>query len=253
MTELADTLKYAERDDKALADRLRRIQFGILRDIESPEVPREMIAATLTGDPGKPKRLQIAAHARAIITGKTPPVVAIGAPICVVTLVPELPVPAGGIWVRVTVPVNWTMPWQPFVRWAAPQTEETWDILKLEDPYPSVKTGTTLEEFHLLYYPKATGTKVGEALRFAEPLGFESAHGRAPLAIIGNVPDLVAQVKPLGFRYADIGVVTPAECLRRVADAWCYSNGDRDARVGSVESDWHGNYWFAFRRKCLAP
>jgi len=38
---------------------------------------------------------------------------------------------------------------------------------------------------------------------------------------------------------------------RKVANAWCNSNGNRNANVGSVENDWNDNYWFAFRRNFL--
>ena len=207
--------------------------------------------ATLAGEAGKAKRRQIAEFMRDVIRGAlTSAIIGIGSQIGLVVAMPQMKAPEGGMWFRIIIPVNWMMSWVELIKWACPQTGDTWEIMKLTDPHPvGNKRGTTIEEYFLLWMGKSGTNTVAQAQAYA-PEELEYAHGRAPVSIIAAVPDLATQLAKYGFPYKDVGVVTGSGCGgRKVVRAWRLEYGDRHAFVNPVTRDWHGYYVFAFSRK----
>ena len=175
----------------------------------------------------------------------------------IISEVTDIVAPKGGKVFRLLVPVNWAMAWKEFQLRCCPQTDPNNAVLNVGEQFASTFMGITFVEIILVWFGKGSYTTGAQALEWAKPYEsqLEAAHGRIPAAIIGYVQGIVAQLKPLGFCYDSVGIVTPSEFklgeARRFPYAWRYGGGGRGADWYDVGYGWGDYCLFAFSRKPL--
>ena len=251
------TDRVVHREIMSAFDKIAAVFIAIFEMVVALKVTIDEIVS-LSGDAGAEKRQRIAESIRDTIRGVrqselSTTAVNLAKRLGVIEEVTDIPAPQGGKVFRVLVSIDWDKKWKEFILASCPQTDKSWDILKMGDQFESSSRAAETKEVIFLWLGKNMYGTAEKADAWALENNLTASHGRIPAAVIGTIPGIIGQFQNLGYPYTSVGIVSTSQCkldgYPHIPGAWQSGGGRREAGFLRASDEWSGNSLVAFDRK----